>query len=100
MKACLFGEPLPFPGVTSPCSHAGKFASQRVQSTSMVQSMVSVVVTSLMVWLSIPYIGTKDPLGMLSFSEPNVAEADGGCFCVRRALARAPLPDAIRPEVD
>ena len=32
--------------------------AQRVQSTYMVQSMVSVVVTSLRVWVSIPYIGT------------------------------------------
>ena len=31
----------------------------------MVQSMVSVVVTSLIVWVSIPYIGTLDPLGMV-----------------------------------
>ena len=30
----------------------------RVQSTYMVQSMVSVVVISLMVWVSIPHMGT------------------------------------------
>ena len=30
----------------------------------MVQGTVSVVVTSLMVWVSIPYFGTLDPLGM------------------------------------
>ena len=36
---------------------------QRVQSTYMVQSMVSVVVLSLMVWVSIPPMGTWDPLG-------------------------------------
>ena len=33
-------------------------SSQRVQSTYMVQSMVSVVVISLMVWVSIPHMGT------------------------------------------
>ena len=32
--------------------------SQRVQSTYMVQSRVSVVVISLMVWVSIPHMGT------------------------------------------
>ena len=32
--------------------------SQRVQSTYMVQSMTSVVVISLMVWGSIPHMGT------------------------------------------
>ena len=32
--------------------------TQRVQSTYMVQSMVSVVVISLMVWASIPHMGT------------------------------------------
>ena len=32
--------------------------SQRVQSTYMVQSMVSVVVISLMVWVSIPHMDT------------------------------------------
>ena len=37
--------------------------TQRVQSTDMVQSMVSVVVTSLMAGGSIPYIGTSDALG-------------------------------------
>ena len=31
----------------------------------MVQSMVSVVVIFLMVWVSIPHMGTYDPLGML-----------------------------------
>ena len=31
---------------------------KKVQSTHMVQSMVSVVVTSLMVWVSNTYIGT------------------------------------------
>ena len=31
-----------------------------------VQSMVSVVVTSLMVWVSIPHMGTLDPLGVLA----------------------------------
>ena len=30
----------------------------------MIQGMVSVVVTSLMVWGSIPYFGTLDPLGV------------------------------------
>ena len=30
----------------------------------MVQSMVSVVVTSLIVWVSTPYIGALDPLGL------------------------------------
>ena len=39
--------------------------TQRVQSTYMVQSMVSVVVISLMVWVSIPHMGTWDPLGKL-----------------------------------
>ena len=37
--------------------------TQRVQSTNMVQSMVSVVVISLLIWISIPHIGTLDPLG-------------------------------------
>ena len=37
--------------------------AQRVQSTYMVQSRVSVVVTFLMVWGSISFIGTQDPLG-------------------------------------
>ena len=50
--------------------HAGSMLmqrlSQRVQGTNMVQSMVSVVVISLMVWVSIPHIGTKDPLGLNS----------------------------------
>ena len=32
--------------------------NQKIQSTYMVQSMVSVVVTSLMVWVSIPHMGT------------------------------------------
>ena len=32
--------------------------TQRVQSTDMLQSMVSVVVTSLMAGVSIPHIGT------------------------------------------
>ena len=32
--------------------------TQRVQSTHMVQSMVSVVVISLMVWVSIPHMST------------------------------------------
>ena len=32
--------------------------TQRVQSTYMVQSRVPVVVISLMVWVSIPYLGT------------------------------------------
>ena len=32
--------------------------SQRVQSTYMVGSMVSAVVTSLMIWVSIPHMGT------------------------------------------
>ena len=32
--------------------------TQRVQSTYMVQSMVSVVVISLRVWVSIPHMGT------------------------------------------
>ena len=41
---------------------------QRVQSTYMVQSMVSVVVLSLMVWVSIPPMGTWDPLG----SDPKI----------------------------
>ena len=35
----------------------GQYA-QRVQSTYIVQSMVSVVVISLMVWVSIPHMGT------------------------------------------
>ena len=47
-----------FPGVF--------FTAQRVQSTYTVQSMVSVAETSLMVWVSIPYMGTLDPLGSLS----------------------------------
>ena len=34
------------------------FLTQRVQSTYMVQSMDSVVVISLMVWVSIPHMGT------------------------------------------
>ena len=38
--------------------------SQKVQSTYMVQSMVSEVVISLMVWVSIPHMGTSDPLGI------------------------------------
>ena len=37
--------------------------TQRVQSTYMVQSMVFVVVISLMVWVSVPHMGTWDPLG-------------------------------------
>ena len=32
--------------------------AQRVQGTNIVQSMVSVVVISLMVWVSIPHMGT------------------------------------------
>ena len=36
-------------------------ADQKVQSTNMVQSAVSVVVTSLMVWVSIPHMGALDP---------------------------------------
>ena len=31
----------------------------------MVQSMVFVVVTSLMIWVSMPYIGTLDRLGTI-----------------------------------
>ena len=38
-------------------------SAQRVQSNYMVPSMVSVVVISLMVGVSIPHMGTKDPLG-------------------------------------
>ena len=41
-----------------PIMGAYQVYSQRVQSTYMVQSMVSVVVISLMVWVSIPHMGT------------------------------------------
>ena len=43
---------------------------QRVQSTYMVQSMASVIGTSLMVWVSTPYKGIPDPLG----SSPTTSE--------------------------
>ena len=46
--------------------------TQRVQSTNMVQSMVSVVVISLMVWVSIPDMGTWDPLGKLKRTHKTV----------------------------
>ena len=36
----------------------GSAVTQRVQSTYMVQSMASVVVISLIVWVSIPHMGT------------------------------------------
>ena len=53
--------------------------SQRVQSTYMVQSMVSVVVISLMVWVSIPHMSTWDPLGITKvpwFSNPLLRGCD------------------------
>ena len=62
--------------VTTSSTHLYLSASQKTAEESsgfipkgpkylyMVQSMVSVVVISLVVWVSIPYMGTLDSLGM------------------------------------
>ena len=55
------GDSLQGRGSRVPISFLG--FTQRVQNTYMVQSMVFVVVTSLMVWVSMPYMGSLDPLG-------------------------------------
>ena len=40
----------------------------------MVQSMVSVIVISLMVWANIPHMATLDPLGFI-FNQEAVSQA-------------------------
>ena len=38
-------------------------ATQRVLSTYIVESRVSIIGITIMVWVSVPHIGTWDPLG-------------------------------------
>ena len=42
----------------------------------MVQSMVSVAVISLMVWVSIPHMGTWDPLGNVQLLATDCCQPD------------------------
>ena len=58
-----------FPAVRQETTYAP--LAQKGQSTYMVQSRVSVVVISLMVWVSIPHMGTYDPLGNCTEAVPS-----------------------------
>ena len=53
-------------GDTRSLDYSSYELSQGVQSNYMVQNLVSVVVFSLMVCISIPHMGTLDPLGSLT----------------------------------
>ena len=58
----------------------------------MVQSMVSVVVISLMVWVSIPHMGTSDPLGMKEDEAPKPNQGQAPVAASRQDAKRSRSP--------